>query len=77
MISWTLKYVVTYCGPNLVFTAKDVSTSSICAGGDMKLLYSSIGSDTIKLIGCWRSDRMLHYLYFRQSPSHATFPPPW
>ena len=45
------------------FEFKDVSAQFLLAAGDMALLYDGVGSNVIKLISCWRSDEMLHYLY--------------
>ena len=53
MIFKTLKTVVMFCGPNLGFEAKDVSTCTLCAAGDMEILYSGIDSNIIKLVGLW------------------------
>ena len=67
MITAHLKSTVKLlAGTNLGFTYKDVSVRSLQAAGAMVLLCS--GVDTDSLIGRWRSDEMLRYLYVQAEP---------
>ena len=68
MISWTIKSAVTFYGPDIGFTVKDVSARSICAEDAMDLICNGIDSKTIKLIGFWRGVKMLWYLHFQDEP---------
>ena len=73
MISWTLKAVVDFCGPDFVFAAKYVSTCFLYAAGNMDLHCTGIYSNTIELIGCWYSDEMIRYLHFQANPIMHNF----
>ena len=73
MISKTLKTVVMFCRPNLVFEAKDVSTSSLRSKGAIALLCASVDSNTINLIGRWYSNEMLQYLHVQVDPLMGNF----
>ena len=46
-------------GPQVGFTPEDVSAQSMQAGGAMALLMARVDTDTIRLVGRWRSDVML------------------
>ena len=50
-------------GPQVGFTPEDVSTHSMRAGGAMALLMARADTETIRLVGRWRSDIMLRYLH--------------
>ena len=50
-------------GPQVGFTPDDVSARSMRAGGAMAILMSRVGTDTIRLVGRWRSNVMLRYLH--------------
>jgi hypothetical protein len=68
-ITTTLKAMVTQLGPaTLGFLATDVSPRSLRAAGAMALFCARVDSDTIKLIGRWRSDEMLRYLHVQAAP---------
>jgi hypothetical protein len=58
-ITTALKASVAALGPQLGFSASDVSARSLRAAGAMALLCSHVDSDTIHLLGRWRSDVML------------------
>ena len=45
------------------FIPDNVSARSMQAGGAMALLTSCVDTDTIRLVGMWRSDTMLRYLH--------------
>ena len=67
-ISITLRASVKALGSSIGFTATDVSARSLRAGGAMALLCAHVDSDTIKLLGRWRSDEMLRYLTVQAQP---------
>ena len=68
MITKVFKGAVSLSGENLGFLPKDVSARSLRAAGAMALLCSSIITDIIRLIGRWRSEEMLRYLYLQVEP---------
>ena len=43
-------------GPQVGFTLEDVSARSMQAGGALALLMARVNTDTIRLVGRWRSD---------------------
>ena len=61
MIFKTLKTSVGFCRPNLGFEAKEMSVFSLCNTGAMTLLWSWFYINFIKLIGRWRSKKMLRF----------------
>jgi len=42
---------------------EDVSARSLRASGAMALLLGGVDSNTIKMLGRWRNDEMMRYLY--------------
>jgi hypothetical protein len=72
-ISTTLKSSVLALGPALGFTSKEVSARSLRAAGAMALLCAHVDSDTIRLLGRWRSDEMLRYLTVQAQPIMRDF----
>ena len=68
MIVRVIKGAVSLSGENLGFLPKDVSARSLWAAGSMALLCSVIDTDIIRLIGRWRSDKMLLYLHLQAEP---------
>jgi hypothetical protein len=60
-------------GPTLGITTKDISARSLRASGAMALLCAHVDHDTIRLIGRWRSDKMLRYLHIQAQPIMADF----
>jgi hypothetical protein len=46
----------------------DISIRSLCSSGAMALLCTREDTDTICLLGRWRSDEMLHYLHVQAVP---------
>ena len=56
-----LRAATTLMGPKVGFMPEDVSTQSLRAGGAMALLMARVDTDTIRLVGRWRSDVMLRY----------------
>ena len=59
---------MTFLGPQLGFTADDVSARSLRAAGAMALFNMKVDALTIRLIGRWRSDEMLRYLSTQCEP---------
>jgi hypothetical protein len=73
-ITTTLWASVTALRPGLGFVAKDISAArSLRASCAMALLCANINTDTIRLIGCWRSDKMMRYLS-QLTARHSTVP---
>jgi hypothetical protein len=72
-ITITLKASVTALGSAIGFTAKEVSARSLRAAGAMALLCAHVDSDTIRLLGRWRSDEMLRYLTLQAQPIMRDF----
>ena len=54
--------------PHLGFQANQVNARSMRAGGAMALLCGRVDTDTIKLVGRWRSDAMFRYLHAQALP---------
>ena len=46
----------------------NIQTRSLRAGGAMALLCGRVDTDTIKLVGRWRSDAMFRYLHAQATP---------
>ena len=59
MITKVIKGAVSLSGKNLGFLPKDILARSLRAAGAMELMCSGIDTDIIRLIGRWRSDKML------------------
>ena len=62
-ITTALRAATTLMGPQVGFTPEDVSARLMRAGGAMALLMSRVDTDTIRLVGRWRSDVMLRCLH--------------
>ena len=45
------------------FAEAEFSARSLRAGGGMTLLMARVDPDTTRLVGRWRSDTMIRYLY--------------
>ena len=73
MISKTIHTAVMFCGPNMGFEAKDVSTHPLCAAGAMDLLCSGFHRDIIKMIGLWINNDMIRYLHVQMEPVMRNF----
>ena len=58
-ITTALRAATTTMGPQVGLTPEDVSARSMRAGGAMALLMARVDTDTIRLMGRWRSDVML------------------
>ena len=67
-LTTTIKQVVTFLGPTLGLTAKDVSARSLRATGAMALYVGKVDRLTISLIGRWNSDSMMDYLHVQAEP---------
>ena len=64
----TLKTAVGLCGPNLRFESKDLFACSLHAAGAMSLLFLSVESNVIKLIGRWHSNDILRHIQVQVEP---------
>ena len=49
--------------PHVGFTPENFSARSMRAGGAMAFLMARVDTDKIRLVGRWRSDKMLRYLH--------------
>jgi hypothetical protein len=67
-ISTMLKLSVAALGSAIGFLPAEVSARSLRAAGAMALLCAHVDSDTIKLLGRWRSNKMLRYLTVQAQP---------
>ena len=56
-------------GDPLDIGPEEVSARSLRAGGATALLCAGVDSDTIQLIGRWKSDAMIRYLHVSASPT--------
>jgi hypothetical protein len=72
-ITVTLQASVRALGLVIGFAAKEVSAHSLRAAGTMALLCVHVDSDTIRLLGRWRSDEMLRYLTVQAQPIMRDF----
>ena len=68
-----LKLSVAALGSAIGFLPAKVSARSLRAAGAMALLCAHVDSDTIKLLGRWRSDEMLRYLTVQAQPVMRDF----
>jgi hypothetical protein len=59
---------VTSLGPDLGFLPSEVSARCLRAAGATALLLAQVDPDVIRLIGRWRSDKMLCYLHVQAYP---------
>ena len=62
-ITTALRAATTSIGPQVGLTPEDVSARSMRAGGVMALLMARVDTDTICIVGRWRSNIMLRYLH--------------
>ena len=62
-INKSLQAAVAITGAQVRFTPEEVSVSYMSAGGAMEILMMQFDTDTILLVGIWRSDVMLLYLH--------------
>jgi len=67
-ITSTLCASATSIGDKAGLRPKEISARSLRAGGAMALLLGKVDTDTIKLVGRWRSDAMLVYLHVSARP---------
>jgi hypothetical protein len=73
-ITTTLRTSVAIIGAaSLGFEPGEVSARSLRASGAMALLCARVDSDTIRLLGRWRSDEMLRYLHVQAQPLMQKF----
>ena len=71
-ITTCIRDAVTYIGPELGFLPSDVSARCLRAAGATALLLAKVDPNVIRLIGRWRSDKMLQYLHIQAYPLMRT-----
>jgi hypothetical protein len=54
--------------PVLGIPPQEITARSLRAGGAMAMLCARVDTDTIRLIGRWRSDEMIRYLHLQALP---------
>ena len=62
-INTALRAATSIVVPQVGFTSEDLSARSMRAGGAISLLMARVDTDTILLVGRWRSNIMLCYLH--------------
>ena len=73
-ITTILRTAVLALGPqNLGFSPSDISARCLRAAGAMALLCAQVDTDVIRLLGRWRSDKMLRYLHLQAEPVMRNF----
>ena len=68
LITKTLRDTVVFIGSDLGFLPSEVSACSLHAAGATALLVANVDPDVIRLLGRWRSDKMLRYLHVSAEP---------
>jgi hypothetical protein len=63
-----LRITVTTLGHLYGIKPDEISVRSLRASGAMALLCARVDTDTIRLLGRWRSDEMLRYLHVQSNP---------
>jgi hypothetical protein len=58
----------TALGATVGITPQDISVMSLRSSGAMALLCGNVDTDKIRLLGRWRSDKMLRYLHVQALP---------
>ncbi len=73
-LTTTLWLSVSALGPAaLGFVEADVSARSLGAAGAMALLCAHVDTNSIQLLGRWRSNEMLRYLHVQAQPLMQNF----
>ena len=62
-IKTAIRAVFLPAGPTIGFTTQDISARHLQAGGATSFLTARVDLDTIRIIGRWRSNTILHYLH--------------
>jgi hypothetical protein len=60
-----LRLTIRTIGHHYGLTPQDITVRSLRASGAMALLCARVDTDTIRLLGRWRSDEMLRYLHIQ------------
>ncbi|MGH7974089.1 MAG: hypothetical protein ACREBR_01085 [bacterium] len=68
MITTALRHATAIIGPPLGILFNNISARSLRSGGATALLCSRVPTDTIRLMGRWRSDEVLRYLHVQAQP---------
>ena len=69
LITKTLRDAVSFIGADLGFLPSEVSVRSLRVAGATALLIAKVDPDVIRLLGRWRSDKMLRHLHLTSEPS--------
>jgi hypothetical protein len=67
LITTLLREAIPFC-PAIGINPADVTARSLRAGGAMALLCGRVDSDSIRLVGRWKSDAMFRYLHAQTLP---------
>jgi hypothetical protein len=63
-----LRHTVIAMGAAYGIAATDISIRSLRSSGAMSLLCAKVDTDMIRLLGRWRSDKMMRYLHVQTFP---------
>jgi hypothetical protein len=72
-VTGALRTACLVLGSSLGILPSDISARSLRAGGAMALFCAKIDTDTIRLLGRWRSDEMMRYLHLQAQPIMRDF----
>jgi len=75
MLTSEIRSSTAVMGHTVGLSPPDVSVRSLRASGAMALLCANVVTDCIHLLGCWRSDKTLHYLHVQAYPVVAHLAP--
>ena len=68
VVTKQLRLTVTAMGAIYGIQPHDISIRSLCSSGAKALLCARVDTDTIRLLGRWRSDEMLCYPHVQAVP---------
>jgi hypothetical protein len=74
-LTTALRQTVDVMGPHFGLSSCDISIRSLRSSGAMALLCANVDTDRIRLLGRWRSDKMLRYLHVQAFPVVACLAP--
>jgi hypothetical protein len=75
LLTAELRNAVDIVGQTVGLLSADISIRSLRASGAMALLCARVDTDRIRLLGRWRSDKMLRYLHVQAYPVVADLAP--
>ena len=62
-ITAAISAAVQVAGPSIGFNEADIRARPLRTGGAMALLMEQVDPDTIRLVGRWQGDTMIHCLH--------------